>query len=549
MTELALAASLVVGVVVLTPISDAVRVPQPILLLVYGLLLAAVPVLPDLSVNAAVVLPVVLPPLLFAATQRTTLGQFRNEAAPVLVLAVGLTLATMGVVAVVAHLAGLPWAAAAVLGAVVSPPDPVAATSVARALQLPERVVTVLEGEGMFNDATALVAYKVAVSAAVTGELAAGDAVIQLVLALVVGVGLGLVIGWLARLALAALHDASAETTVTLAVPFAAYLGAERLHGSGVLAVLTLGLFLRTSGHDALSARGWTLGRSVWKYVDFLITSLVFVLVGFELARVIAHAPVNRSTVVLAVVVLVTVVFFRPVWVFPATAVLRAAARRWEAAVPYGWRETAVVSWAGMRGVVTVATALALPARAADGSVLAWRQPVVLVGLGCVLVTLLGQGLTLTPLIRFLGVGSDTDEQDEVASLRRRALQAALDTLREEAGSEADDPACRAVIMQYEGRLRSHDLVQRVQHANLDGGISVNLGAEADAGADGHDGRRAESDQRVRDELQERLRQAFQRASDVERELVLRARVSGEVSPGAADEVLDDIESRATRTI
>ena len=176
-----------------------------------------------------------------------------------------------------------------------------------------------------------------------------------------------------------------------------------------------------------------------------------------------------------------------------------------------------------MRGVVTVATALALPARAADGSVLAWRQPVVLVGLACVLVTLLGQGLTLTPLIRCLGVGSDTDERREVATLRRRALQAALDALREEAGSEADDPACRAVIMQYEGRLRSHDLIAGVARADVD--------------------------EDRRDELQERLQQALRRGSDAERELVLAARASGDVSPGAADEVLDDIEARAARTI
>ena len=157
-----------------------------------------------------------LPPLLFAASQRTTVGEFRESARPILLLAVGLTVATTAVVAVVAHAGGLPWAAAWVLGAVVSPPDPVAATAVARRLRLPARMVTVLEGEGMFNDATALVLYQVAVAAAVTGALSAGTAALELLLAVVVGLGLGVALGWLARVALAALHDAPAETTVTV---------------------------------------------------------------------------------------------------------------------------------------------------------------------------------------------------------------------------------------------------------------------------------------------------------------------------------------------
>jgi monovalent cation/hydrogen antiporter len=536
MSALVLAALVVAGIVVLTPVSDRVPVPQPVLLLVYGLLLALVPGLPGLAVNPGLVLPVVLPPLLFAATQRTTLGQFRQEAGPVLLLAVGLTLATVGVVAVVGHLAGLPWAAAAVLGAIVAPPDPVAATAVARSLRLPERMVTILEGEGMFNDATALVAYKIAVGAAVTGAVAAGKAALELALAVVVGVGVGLAAGWLTRRALAALDDASAETTLTLAVPFAAYLGAEHLQGSGVLAVLTLGLFLRTSGHRALTARGWVLGRSVWNYADFLVTSLVFVLVGYELTTVVRSVTIDADTVQLAVVVLAAVVLVRPVWIFPASAVLRAVARRRERGVPYGWRDTAVVSWAGMRGVVTVATALALPAGPTDGPAFPWRQDVVLVGLACVFVTLVGQGMTLTPLISLLGVTTAGDEDGEVASLRRRALQAALDALRRESGPGDDDPACRAVILQYEGRLRSHDLIQRVGRAEED-----LPSAHPDPQHDG-------TDEARREELQQRLREAFQRASDVEREVVLTARAGGEVSPGAADEVLDDIEARASRT-
>ena len=355
-------------------------------------------------------------------------------------------------------------------------------------------------------------------------------------------------VGWLTRLALAALEDASAETTVTVVAPFAAYLGAEHLRGSGVLAVLTLGLFLRTSGHRALSARGWLLGRSVWDYADFLITSLVFVLVGFELTTVARDVTIDARGV--------TARRRRPgrgrsvpsTLDLPddrrAQRVSRPSSGPGRCAPTDGARPRSS-SWAGMRGVVTVATALALPARAADGSLLLWREPALLVALACVLATLVVQGLTLTPLIRFLGVGSDSDEQAEVARLRRRALQAALDALREDAdGQGEDDPACRAVIMQYEGRLHSHDLVQRVLAAKVEGGPHPD---PAEAGGD-EDARR-ELAARRREELQDHLRQAFQRGSDVEREVVLEARAGGDVSPGAADEVLDDIEARATRTI
>ena len=525
---MALLAMLIAGIVVLTPVADRLRVPQPIALLIYGLVLALIPALPDVTVDADLVLPVVLPPLLFAATQRTTVGQFRDAAQPVLLLAVGLTVATAAVAALVAHLAGLPWPAAAVLGAIVSPPDPVAATAVARRLRLPGRMVTILEGEGMFNDATALVMYKVAVAAAVTGEFSGTDAVVELVLAVVVGVGLGVLVGWLTKLALGALHDAAPETTVTIAAPFVAYLGAEHLRGSGVLAVLVLGLYLRSYAHPALTARGWLLGRSVWDYADFLITGLVFVMVGFELTTVIEHSSTGASTIRLAVLVLAAVVVFRPMWIFPATAVARAMARRREAALPYGWRETAVVSWAGMRGVVTVATALALPQTADDGSDLPWRQSVVLVGLGCVLVTLVAQGLTLTPLVRRLGVGADSDERAEITQLRRQAMEAAERTLRAEAGDDPD-PASRAVILQYEGRLHAHEVLQQtLYHRKASGG----------AGA----GERST-------ELEERLQAVMRRGSDVERDLVLTARAIGAVSPAAADEVLHEIEVRAARTV
>ncbi len=294
MTEPWLLAALLVGVIVLTPLAELVRVPQPVLVTIFGAVLGLLPSMKPLEIEPELILPLVLPPLLFAATQKTTANEFREHAGSVLALAVGLTVSTAAVVAVTAHAAGLSWAGAWVLGAIVSPPDPVAATAVARRLKLPHRLVTILEGEGMFNDATALVLYKVTVASLVTGAFSFADTGLEFVLTVVLGVGVGFVVGYAAKLALAALDEGYAETTVTVLVPFLGYILAEDIGGSGVLAVLVLGLLLRDVGHQATTSQGYLLGRSVWNYADFLITSLVFAVLGFELVTVVRDSSAHR---------------------------------------------------------------------------------------------------------------------------------------------------------------------------------------------------------------------------------------------------------------
>ena len=521
MTEVLLVAALLGGIVVLTPLAERWRVPLPVLLTIFGLLVPLVPGVPSLRVEPELILPVVLPPLLFAATQRATARDFRENARPILVLAVGLTTVTAGVVAVVAHLMGLDWGPAFVLGAVVSPPDPVAATAVARRLRLPGRLVTLLEGEGMFNDATALVLYKVAVGAVVAGELSGASLGIALVLAIVVGIVVGLVGGLLAQAALARLHLAAPETTITLAVPFVVYLLADHLEGSGVLAVLVTGLYLRTFSHTAVTSGGWLLGRAVWRYADYIITNMVFVFIGFELTAVLETEPMDASTIGLALVVVATLVVLRFVWLFPAVAGARLRVRRRpDEATPVGARETTVTAWAGMRGVVTVATALALPATMGDGSLFPDRHVIVFVGLVAVLLTLVVQGLTLAPLVRRLGVGSDVDVTLEVRQLRRDATAKALEMLESD-DSDVPQRVHEAVVQQYRGYLGAQDAMGTARHGNDE---------DEDDGGDEH----------AVDAL-------LRRAAEVEREVVIDARRRGEASPEAADEVLDDVESRAVR--
>ncbi|MGN6300651.1 MAG: Na+/H+ antiporter [Angustibacter sp.] len=516
---LLLVAALVAGVVVLTPLADRLRVPSPVLLTVFGLLVPLLPGTPALRLDPDLILPVVLPPLLFAATQRSTATEFRREARPILLLAVGLTVATTAAVAVSAHAVGLAWGPAWVLGAVVSPPDPVAATAVARRLRLPDRIVTVLEGEGMFNDATALVLYALAVSAVVRGSITAGDVALHLTLAVVGGVAVGLAAGWLTKLALGVLHDASAETTLTLAMPFATYLLAEQVNGSGVLAVLTIGLYLRSYGHAAITSGGWLLGRSVWRYADYLITSLVFVLIGFELTAVLKQSPVHRASVTVAVVTVGVLVVLRFAWMFGVGTLAHLPGRRptSEAATR---RELLVLSWAGMRGVVTVAAVLALPMTVRSSGDFPQRPEIVFVALTCVLVTLVVQGLTLAPLVRALDVGTDADTAAAAHELRRRAVEAALQVVRDRRG-QVPDAICHAVTLQYEGRVAAQNALR-----------------DARTGED--------DDQRERADALQRL---LAETSEAERALVLQARRSGEVSAEVADDVLTEIEAHALREL
>jgi CPA1 family monovalent cation:H+ antiporter len=510
---------LLLGVVVLTPLADRLRVPSPVLLTVFGLVVPLLPGTPGLRLDPDLILPVVLPPLLFAATQRSTAIEFRREAKPILLLAVGLTVATAAAVAVAAHAVGLAWGPAWVLGAVVSPPDPVAATAVARRLRLPDRIVTVLEGEGMFNDATALVLYALAVAAVVQGSITPGDVAVHLVLAVVGGIAVGMVAGWLTRIALGALHDASAETTLTLAMPFATYLLAEQVEGSGVLAVLTIGLYLRSYGHPALTSGGWLLGRSVWRYADYVITSLVFVLIGFELSAVLEVSPVHRTSVTVAVVTVVVLVALRFAWMFGVGRLAHLPGRR-PASGRTNRRELLVLSWAGMRGVVTVATVLALPVTTESSGDFPQRPEIVFVALTCVLVTLVVQGLSLSPLVHALHVGTDADTAGAARELRHRAMEAALQVVRDRQG-EIPEAVCHAVTMQYEGRLAAQDAL--------------------------HDARTGDDDGRP--DRADALQQLLAQTSEAERSLVLRARRSGEVSPEVADDVLSEIEAGALRDL
>ena len=417
------------------------RVPYPILLVIGGLGLALTPGVPEVALEPELVLLILLPPLLYAAAFFTPLRELRRNVGPISLLAVGLVLATMVVVAAVAHaVLGFGWAEAFVLGAIVSPTDPVSATAIARRLGVPGRIVTIVEGESLINDATALVAYKFAVAAVVTGSFSLTEASGEFVLNAVGGVAIGIAIGALVAAVRRHLDNPPVEVTIALFTSYFAYLPAEALHVSGVLAAVTVGIFMGRLTSRLTTATTRIQGTAVWEIVVFVMNSALFVLVGLQLPTVVEGIDGVATSELIAdgALIAATVMLVRIAWVFPLTYLPRLVSERFRERSPAPpWEETLLIAWTGMRGAVSLAAALAVPLATNAGSPFPDRELIVFLAFSVILATLLIQGLTLPPLIHLLGV-DDSDEvleQEEIAA-RLRAAEAALDRLDELAREE-----------------------------------------------------------------------------------------------------------------
>jgi monovalent cation/hydrogen antiporter len=462
METLELLVGLLAAVAVVVRLAGRTAIPEPVLLMLAGLAVALIPGLPQVELDPELILALFLPPLLYWAALHTDLRALVANLRPVALLAVGLVLVTTAAVAVLAHsMLGLPWAVAVVLGAIVSPPDPVAATAVASRLGLPRRMVTILEGEGLLNDATALVLYRMAVAAAVTGTFSLGEAGVELAISAVGGTAVGLAVGWVGSRILRRVSEAPVENTVKLLLPYVAWLAAERVHASGVLAVLACGVLM--SRHwSAISSGARLQARQLWDWLVFVLEGLSFVLVGVQL-RTVVEGIEGRSLADLALAALavnLVVIVVRLAWVFPASWLPRLSARVRERDPYPGWRSLAVVGWAGMRGVVTLALALAIPTEVDGGGPFPDRNLVVFLAFSVIVVTLVGEGLTLPWVIRRLGVTAD---DDGAAGDSRRALarlsEVALDHL------DALDPETDGVPTELVERLRER---YRARLAHLD---------------------------------------------------------------------------------
>jgi monovalent cation/hydrogen antiporter len=331
------------------------------------------------------------------------------------------------------------WPEAFVLGAIVSPPDPVAATAVLRPLGAPRDVSTILEGEGLINDATALVAYRLAVAAVVAGSFSIWHAGAAFALTAIGGALIGLAAGWLIAFVRAHMaHVVVVENALSLLSPFIAYLPADALHTSGVLAVVTMGVYLGTKGPHVVTPSTRLQAGSMWAMVTFLLESLIFMLVGLELPRVIVALREHALTQLLAIVLATTLacMIVRFVWVFISIYVAGGDRRVRRQSAATRWKKPFFIAWAGLRGADSLVIALALPLTIHDGAPFPSRDLIIFVTFGVIFMTLVVQGFSLAPLVRRLGLKADGEEAEEERLVRVAMADAALNRLREIARDE-----------------------------------------------------------------------------------------------------------------
>ncbi|GGQ43717.1 Na+/H+ antiporter [Streptomyces asoensis] len=518
MDQLALLFVLLLGAVVSVPVGDRFGLPAPVLMTLLGIVLAVLDFVPNVEIPPELILPLLLPPLLYAAVRRTSWRQFAANVRPIFLLAVALVFVTTVCVAAVAHaiVPGLPIAAAVALGALVAPPDPVAATAVAGQLGLPRRLVSILEGEGLFNDVTAIVLYHVAIAAAVSGSFSPWRAGLDLVLSAVVALAVGVALGWGANRLLDVLGDTTLQIGLTLLVPYASYVLAEEFHGSGVLAVLTTALFLAEYATDPDDVLTRLAGHTFWDIIDTLVTGVAFGLIGLELHNAIRTASGRWGEMLgWAGVIVAVVVVVRLLWLLPATWLTQRLHARKDHLedIPTNWRETLVMWWAGMRGVASVALALAVPLETEDGSAFPDRDEIIFIAFGVIMATLVLQGLTLPWLVKRLGVQSDTDREKAFEKeLAVRAAKAAKQRLRE---------------IEAEENL-SDELSEQMLRRAFDIGLRISPDVGEDERREGHD-------QRVR---------RLKRVRRIQGEMLSAARhevVAARSEPGADPEIVDRV--------
>jgi monovalent cation/hydrogen antiporter len=422
---------LLVSATALIVVAQAVRIPYPILLVIGGLALGFVPGIPPIELPPDLVLVAVLPPLLYGTAFFTSLREFRASMKPIVLLAVGLVLLTMVLVAVVAHelIPGISWPVAFVLGAIVSPTDPTAATAIATRLGLPRRLIGLIEGESLVNDGTALVALRSAVMAVVAGSFSLPAASGRFVWSVAGGIAIGLAVGFVVRQVRRRVDNPPVELTISILSGYFAFLPAQALGVSGVLAAVSAGIYLGWHTLELTSARTRLQGVGLWEVIFFVLNGLLFALVGLQLPVILdALSGISGGDLLLyAVVVTAVVMAARFLWVFPATFLSRLL--RHESDEP--WKSALIVSWSGMRGAVSLAAALALPLTTDAGTPFPDRELVIFLTFSVILGTLLLQGLTLPALIRALRLRDDEMESKEEAKARIYAAEAALARLEE----------------------------------------------------------------------------------------------------------------------
>jgi len=480
------ALAMVAVIVVARGLADRFRVPYAIVLTGCGLLYAVLP-LPEVQLDPDIVLWLIIPPLLYAAALRASLVGIRADWRPITSLSVALVLVTAAAVGWFIFLAlpRITLAAGLVLGAAVAPPDPVSSLAIGRRVGLPSRMLTLIGGEGMLNDATALTILQVAVAATVSGRFSLGLAVGQFALAVAGGLLIGSAFGYLLRLVRPLLRDPLRANAVSLATPFAAYLAGEAAHVSGVLCVIIAGLMAGHYSPRDESGVSRLQTDSVWQLIEFVLEGVVFLLIGAQLPSVLRglHTEPASLTASAIIVTLAGVLLVRPIWLVLTQSVPRMLGWRLRhRSPPLTGREVIALSWAGTRGVITLAAIFSVPLTINSGAPFPDRDLLLLCAYVVVLVTLVGQGLTFAPLLRRLGLKADEAEDAEVRhQARLAAIGVALRTVDDmQAGREIPASVADSVRSALRRRAERHERMFEMQ-AEAEGETSWSPALQATA--------------------------------------------------------------------
>jgi monovalent cation/hydrogen antiporter len=421
---------LLVGAAALAVLARLLNVPYPITLVLGGAGIGYVPGVPEVELDPDLVLLLFLPPLLYGAAFFTSLRDLRRDARPIALLSIGVVVVTMLAVALVAHHAiGLGWAEAFVLGAIVSPTDAVAPAEILRRIGAPHRMLTVIEGENLTNDWTALILYKVGVAAVVSGSFSLWEAGLKFVWSGVGGLLVGLLAGVVIREVRRRIDDPPIEITISLLSGYAAYLPAEEIGVSGVIAAVTVGIYMGWHTPELTTPVMRLQGIALWEVLTFLLNALLFLLVGLQLPNVIEGISEHTTGELIGWGLLISavVIVVRVIWQFTVVFLIRAIDRRESVRQRRStWQQRMVIGWAGMRGSVSLAAALALPLTIDSGAAFPERDLIIFLTYAVLFATLVGQGLTLEPLIRRLGVEDDGAEEREEVAARVRVAEAAI---------------------------------------------------------------------------------------------------------------------------
>lgn len=469
---------LMAALAVLYTVAERIRISYPILLVLAGLSIGFIPGLPEIRLSPDVVFLIFLPPLLFDAARHTSWHDFRKNKDAIGRLAFGLVLFTAVAIAIVAHyiIPGFTWPLAFLLGAIISPPDVVAATSAIKGLRLPRRMVTILEGESLINDASALILYRYAVAAVVTGTFVFWQAAAQFLYTVTIGLGLGMLLGWVFIKAQKLFATTSTvETSMTLVLPFIAYLLAEHIGASGVLATVATGLVISWKSHDLFSFQTRMQMNYFWDILMFLLNGLVFILIGLQLHTIMNNvSPYSMPQIIgYGLLISAVTILVRIAWVYPSVYLsnIYHRIRRTGRKIPANPAQLFIIGWSGMRGVVSLASALALPLTLENGFAFPQRDVILFVTFIVILVTLVLQGLTLPWLVKKLKVQEPEETAIAEAHMLRLAVaNSSLQFIDKELAAGGDNAVTREIRTRIERQINYLNLVLEGDGGHMEAG-------------------------------------------------------------------------------